>query len=374
MKRILFIARYRDATMQRKVEHLAQSDGMLIRHILPRHWQDDLLRAEQQTVDRAALQQRPVAMFGSSADPHRAIYRTLGFGMATFRPQIIHAEEEPDSLAALQIALARRLFAPQAKLLLHTWQNVDRPLGLSVRAVLRLTLAAADGIFCANREAAHLLRSRGYSGPTPVIPAVGVDTESFRPRPLRPPTGPFVVGYVGRLVAEKGIDTLIAAAARLAGDNLPRPLRLRIIGAGPSETALRRRVEEAGLTEIVEFLPPVPPNQIARQMAELDALVLPSRTTPVWKEQLGRVLLEAMAVGVPVIGSDSGAIPEVIGEAGLIFPEGDAHALAERLRRLLCDPLLVADLTRRGIERAEAEYSQRVLAVRTVDFYRQVRQ
>ena len=373
MRRILFIARYRDATMQRKVEYMAQADGILIRYILPRYWQDDLLRVEQQIADSASLQRRPIGMFGSAADPHRAFYRTLAFGMPAFRPHIIHAEEEPDSLAALQIALACRLFAPRAKLFLHTWQNIDRPLRAPVLAVLRATLAGADGIFCANREAADLLYHRGFAGPTPVIPAVGVDTESFRPRPPHPLAGSFVVGYVGRLVIEKGIDTLIDAMARLAGENLPRPLHLRIIGAGPDETALRRRVENTGLTGKVEFLPPVPPSQIAHQMAELDALVLPSRTTPVWKEQLGRVLLEAMAVGVPVIGSDSGAIPEVIGETGLIFPEGDVTALTDQIRRLLTDPVLAADLTGRGNERAEQEYSQRVLAARTVDFYRQIR-
>ncbi|MBI3958805.1 MAG: glycosyltransferase family 4 protein [Chloroflexi bacterium] len=375
--RILFIARYRDPSMHRKVQWMAQQPGVTIRAIYPNLWQDELVRVEQRAADEVGLERRVLPMFGSPADPHRAFYRSLAFGMAGFRPQIVHAEEEPDSLAALQIALCRRLWAPQARLLLHTWQNLDRPLSRPVRWVLARTLSAADGIFCANREAVDLLRRRGYSRSTPLIPAIGVDTELFTPRqPKR--SGPFVVGYVGRLVAEKGIDTLIDAVRLVstgstgAREKLPRPLRLRIIGAGPYESHLRHRMDEADLTGTVEFLPPVSPSQIARQMAKLDALVLPSRTTPVWKEQLGRVLLEAMAVGVPVIGADSGAIPEVIGDAGLIFPEGEASALAERLRRLLSDPLLTADLTRRGLERAEQEYSQRVLAARTVDFYRQV--
>jgi len=173
-------------------------------------------------------------------------------------------------------------------------------------------------------------------------------------------------------VAEKGIDTLIDAVARLVQVKSPRPLYLRIIGAGPAEATLRARVQQVEVRARVEFLPPAPPAQIARQMAELDALVLPSRTTPFWKEQLGRVLLEAMATGVPVIGSDSGAILEVIGDAGLIFREGDPAALAERLRQLMADPALMESLSRRGVERAEGVYSQRVLAARTVEFYRQI--
>ncbi len=357
--------------MHRKVQWMVQSLDTTIRVVYPSRWNDGLVNVAQTGVNEARLERRVLSMIGLPTDPHRAFYRTATFGMSGFRPHIIHAEEEPDSLAALQIALCRRIFAPKAKLLLHTWQNLDRPLSRPVAWVLEQTLAAADGVFCANREAADLLVRRGYSRPTPLVPAIGVDTDLFSLH-QKPKNDRFVVGYVGRLVAEKGIDTLIDAVACLAEDALPRPLYLRIIGAGLEEALLRRHVEEADLTGIVEFLPPVPPSQIAQQMAELDALVLPSRTTPVWKEQLGRVLLEAMAVGVPVIGSDSGAIPEVIGDAGLIFPEGEAGALAEQLKRLISDPILTADLTRRGVERAEQAYSQRVLAARTLDFYRQV--
>lgn len=375
--RVLFIARYRDPSMHRKVQWMAQTPDVTVRAVYPSRWNDGLVDVTQTGADEARLERRVLPMIGSATDPHRAFYRTLTFDISAFRPHIIHAEEEPDSLAALQIALARRLFAPGAKLLLHSWQNLDRPLSRPVRWVLAQTLAAADGIFCANREAADLLRQRGYQRPTPLVPAIGVDTELFAPRPPRR-AGLFAVGYVGRLVAEKGIDTLIDATKLVstgstdAKENLLRPMHLWITGAGPDEMALRRRVGEAGLTGVVEFLPPVPPSQIARQMAELDALVLPSRTTPVWKEQLGRVLLEAMATGVPVVGSDSGAIPEVIGEAGLIFPEGDAPALANQLRRLCADSGLARELTRRGIARAEDEYSQRVLAARTLAFYREV--
>lgn len=371
--RVLFIARYRDPTMHRKVQWMAQFPDFTIRAIYPSRWNDGLVDVAQTGANEARLERRVLPMFGLPTDPHRTFYRTATFGMSKFRPQIIHAEEEPDSLAALQIALCRRIFAPRAYLLLHTWQNLARPLSRPVAWVLGQTLAAADGVFCANREAADLLARRGYSRPKPPVPAIGVDTDLFSPH-QKPKNDHFVVGYAGRLVAEKGIDTLIEAVARLIGENRPRALHLRIIGAGADETALRQRVEETELTGKVEFLPPMPPIQIAQQMAELDVLVLPSRTTPVWKEQLGRVLLEAMATGVPVIGSDSGAIPEVIGDAGLIFPEGDAAALADQIKRLISNPILAADLAHRGLARVEQEYSQRVLAARTVEFYRQVLQ
>jgi glycosyltransferase involved in cell wall biosynthesis len=204
-----------------------------------------------------------------------------------------------------------------------------------------------------------------------MIPAVGVDTEQFSPR-LPKAGGTFRVGYVGRLVPEKGIDTLIQAAALLAGQKEAPNCQVVIVGGGPEEASLRQQVQAAGLSPSVEFIPPVPTAQIAGLLGGLDALVLPSRSTAVWKEQLGRVLLEAMAVGVPVIGSDSGAIPEVIGDAGLIFPEGDAPALVARLEELCADVSLRDELARLGQLRANALYSQRELADRTVEFYRQL--
>lgn len=369
--RVLFIARYRDPTMHRKVEQMAQAGDLLIRHVFPQVWEDDLLRVDQKLPDMPRLQRRPVGMIGSPVDPHRSFYRTLTFGIREFRPHIIHAEEEPDSLAALQIALCRRLFAPRAKLLLHTWQNLDRRLSRAVKLVLGASLAGADAIFCANQEAVELLHQRGYCKPTPVIPAVGVDTEQFRPR-LTQARGTFRIGYIGRLVPEKGIDTLLQAAALLAEQKETPDCQVVVVGGGPVEASLRQQVQAAGLHAGVEFIPPVPTGQIAGLLGGLDALVLPSRTTPVWKEQLGRVLLEAMAVGVPVIGSDSGAIPEVIGDAGLIFPEGDAVALADRLAQLLTDGSLGDELARRGQVRANGLYSQKELAARTVEFYRQM--
>jgi glycosyltransferase involved in cell wall biosynthesis len=105
---------------------------------------------------------------------------------------------------------------------------------------------------------------------------------------------------------------------------------------------------------------------------QMDVLVLPSRTRPNWKEQFGRVLVEAMACGLPVIGSDSGEIPNVIGDAGLIFPEGQAGPLRDRLQRLMRDPGLVGTLSQRGRQRVLAHYTQARVAAQTYQVYRQI--
>jgi glycosyltransferase involved in cell wall biosynthesis len=105
---------------------------------------------------------------------------------------------------------------------------------------------------------------------------------------------------------------------------------------------------------------------------QLDVLVLPSRTRPNWKEQFGRVLVEVMACGVVVIGSDSGEIPNVIGDAGLLFPEGQVDRLRAHLGRLLGEPALRAELARRGRERVLARYTQARVAAQTYQVYREI--
>ncbi len=371
MIRVAFFARYRDSTMLRKLVELDSLPDITVEAVCPSNWTDDFVSTPHlaHPTDRLVLYSTP--MLGAPTDPHRAVYRSLFGFMRRFRPHIVHVEEEPDSLAALQIALARAVWSPRAKLLLHTWQNVDRPLSAPVRAVLATTLRASDGVFCANQAAVDLLRRRGYRKPTWRIPAVGVDTTVFTPRP-GPPSGPFTVGYVGRLVPEKGIDTLIDAVAKLTRADPATDLRLRIIGGGPLAAQLDAQAATAGIADRVEFVAGLPPQAVPAALGALHALVLPSRSTPVWQEQLGRVLLEAMAVGVPVIGAQSGAIPEVIGDAGLTFPEGDVTALRDCLTRLRQDPVLTRQLAAAGHRRVKQDYSQRVLALKTAAVYAQV--
>jgi glycosyltransferase involved in cell wall biosynthesis len=109
-------------------------------------------------------------------------------------------------------------------------------------------------------------------------------------------------------------------------------------------------------------------------MNAIDVLVLPSRTTPSWKEQFGRVLIEANACGTPVIGSTSGAIPEVIGRAGIVVPERNSKALADALRDLEADPAGCAAMGRIGRQQVEENYTWQRVAERMSRIYQRVMQ
>ena len=102
---------------------------------------------------------------------------------------------------------------------------------------------------------------------------------------------------------------------------------------------------------------------------QLDVFVLPSRTIPSWKEQFGRVLIESMATEVAVIGSNSGEIPNVIGDAGVIFPEDDVSALCAHLQRCHDDRAYCAELGKRGRQRVLSTYTMKQIARQTVDVY-----
>jgi glycosyltransferase involved in cell wall biosynthesis len=198
-----------------------------------------------------------------------------------------------------------------------------------------------------------------------VIPQFGVDPALYKASSPPSRDAPFVIGYVGRLVPEKGIDDLLHAVCGLSGD-----WRVRLVGAGPEQDALRDLAKSLGILDRITFEGQMPSSNVPARLAQLHALVLPSRTRRNWMEQFGRALIEGMASGVPVIGSGSGEIPNVIGDAGRVYPEGDAGALQGHLQALIDDRSLWTELAWRGRERVRTHFTQAQIAKQTVEVYR----
>jgi glycosyltransferase involved in cell wall biosynthesis len=282
------------------------------------------------------------------------------------RPELVHVEEEPGSLALFEFAALKPLFG--YRLSFFTWENILRPAPMPV--VERFNLRRADGAIAGNREAQEVLRQKRFAGPLAVVPQLGVELpEDANSETLRNELGLIqpTIGYVGRLVPEKGIAVLLEAVARLGGD-----CQVLLIGRGAWRERLEELARELGVERRLVMVDVVPHDQVPAYLRCLDAFVLPSLTTPQWKEQFGHVLIEAMACGVPVVGSASGAIPEVIGDAGLLFREGDAEELAGKLAQLLASPELRAGLARRGRERVMALYTDQRIAERMAAFWREI--
>jgi glycosyltransferase involved in cell wall biosynthesis len=283
---------------------------------------------------------------------------------------IVYLEEEPWSLVTQQFV--RLCVKANKPVIFTTWQNIHKNYPPPFDLFERYTFRHAQAAIAGNREVAEVLRDKGFTKPISVVPH-GIDPEVFVKRdvtPLRQRLGLercFVVGFIGRVLAAKGIADLIRAFTRLPPDSV-----LLMVGDGDFRAEGQRLAEELGVGSRIRWIPEVPSLEVPNYVNLLDALVLPSRTMSNWKEQFGRVLVEAMACEVPPVGSSSGEIPNVIGDAGLVFPEGDAEALAEQLLCLYRDVELRGRLGRRGRTRVLENYTHRRMAEQNLNLYREV--
>jgi glycosyltransferase involved in cell wall biosynthesis len=346
---------------QRKLEEIAR-EGIELLTLVPPSWKDERgeTKLERVYTDGYRLEVIPIALNGNF---HLHYYPDLGRIMRDFSPQIVHIDEEPYNLSAWQALYHARRTG--AKTLFFSWQNINRAYPPPFSWGENWVLHNIDHAIVGTESAGEVWREKGYLGPMSLIPQFGVDPNLFTPRPHA--DRPFTIGYFGRLVEEKGLDLLFRAAATLTGE-----WRLRIVGNGPQRAELESLAEELGIRGRIQFCEQIPSVEMPAQYHELDVFVLPSLTKPNWKEQFGRVLIEAMASGVPVIGSDSGAIPDVVGKAGLIFPEGDIEALAEKLGQLQKNHALRIQLAENGRIRVLSHFTHRRVASATVQVYQQM--
>ena len=348
MKVLLLHKALVNGAYQKKAEALAAIPGVELTVVVPPSWRE--IRAGEQLLERRHIEgyELIVAPILFNGHHHTHFYPTLGRIVRRVRPEIFHVDEEPFNLATAQAFRAAGQVG--ARSLFVTWATVYRnyppPFSLFERYTHRRAAAAIAG----NQDALDVLRRRGYAGPTEIVP-LAIDPDLYPPR--EGGRGDvFTIGFLGRLVREKGGHVLLDAAARLRGE-----WRVLFLGDGVEEANLRAQAAKLGIGGRVEFVPAVPSTEVPRWLHRLDALAVPSLTMPNWKEQFGRVIIEAMAAAVPVVGSDSGEIPRVIGEAGLVAAEGDADALAAALQGLMDDEAGRLGLAKAGRERALTNYT-----------------
>lgn len=358
-------------TYQRKAEEIARR-GVRLTVLVPPSWRDR--RGEQaataQFTEGYTYRTLPIVANGNF---HLHFYPTLGRELARLQPDLLHMDEEPYNLATyLALGAAQRQGIPA---LFFTWQNLLRRYPPPFRWWEQANYRRARHALAGNAAAAAVLREKGYGGPLTVLPQFGVDPALFAPGDesqdgmLPAATAPAMeqplrIGYAGGLVAEKGVELLLEACAGLAV-----PWRLTLVGEGEARAALMAQAGRLGVDERVTFLPRLASQAMPAFYHDLDVLVLPSRTQSNWMEQFGRVLIEAMACGVAVVGSDSGEIPNVIGEAGVIFPEGERDALRASLHELAQDTARRAALAAAGRARVLAKFTMAQVAAATVDVY-----
>jgi glycosyltransferase involved in cell wall biosynthesis len=373
-RRLLTIGHSYVVAMNRRLAQqmaLAGAGEWEVTAVAPDRFPGDLRDIELEPIAGEACRTVPVPVqFGRK--PHLMLYGHALRALLRERWDVVHCWEEPYVASAWQVA---RWARPDAALVYATFQNLRKRYPPPFAQMERRAMRRANGWIAFGRTVEETLAdSPGYVDcPHAVIPP-GVDLARFRPDPearrrIRAELGwgddvPPVVGYLGRFVPEKGIDLLRRAWESAA------PSRLLLVGGGAMEEGLREWATRAG--DRVRVVTGVPHDRVPDYLNAMDVLVAPSLTTRRWREQFGRMLVEAMACGVPVVGSDSGEIPHVIGDAGVVVPEGEGIGWPDALDELIVSPERRAELSRRGLERARTDFALPVVARRHLQFFDEI--
>lgn len=371
MKICIISRSYMSVGCHQKLEELAKFDGIDLTLVSPAYWRHMLgdITLEKTRADNYQIISLPIFFNGNY---FMYFYRSLGGILRFHKPDIVHIEDEPPYLSTFQIIYLCRRHIPKAKILFFTWENIYKTHRFPFSFFERYALSRADYAVCGNREARNVFAKKGFKKETSVIPQSGVDPYFFAPQDaneLKNKLGPdsFTVGYIGRLTEAKGLSVLLEAVA-----GLKRDFKLLIIGKGDYESRLIEQARQLGILDKLVLRGAVRYNLVPAYLNCLDVLVLPSMTTSVWKEQFGHILIEAMSCRVAVIGSDSGEIPNVIGDSGLIFKEGDSGDLRAKMQMLMNDSKLRAMLAEKGRTRVLENYTHEEICRRYHEVYKRL--
>lgn len=374
MKRLLTIGHSYVVAQNRRLAHemaRAGSGEWQVTAAAPARLRGDLRDIVLEPIPGEACAVIPLDVrFGSHA--HLRLYGRQLRSLLRQPWDVVHCWEEPYVIAAAQIA---RLVQRHARFVPATFQNIRKTYPFPVRIVEQRVMARADAWIAFGRSAYVVQRDRpGYSSKPGTTLSPGVDVETFHPdssdrertrERLGWRANDVVAGFVGRFVEEKGIDTLLQAFEQASA-------RWHLLFVGGGSLGSRIKSVQARHPARVRLVEGASHDDVPRYLRAMDILCAPSRTTARWKEQFGRMLIEAMACGVPVVASDSGEVPHVVQDAGFVVPEADCAKWAETIDRVASDDALRAELSRRGIGRARAEFAWPVVARRHLDFFDEI--
>jgi glycosyltransferase involved in cell wall biosynthesis len=302
-----------------------------------------------------------VPVLGSPSEPASLLWnpKAMRRALTDLKPDLVHIEEELwTQPVALGLRTARRLGVPGV---VATSESLPRSYSIGQRLRRERNLRQAAGVIGTNSLAVGLATKRRPTVPHAVIAQVGITPPERIPREKHPE---LAIGFVGRLVPERGLDLLFRACVGLAGK-----WTVSVVGTGPSQEELERLAERLGIAARISWLGPLPRQAMNEVWSRLDCLVLPSRTTTRWVMTEARAAIHAMANGVAVVGTNSGALPEIIGDAGRIVPEEEVAALTAALQDLYANRWECERLGSAGRRRAQEQFSDAAIAGKMLAFF-----
>jgi glycosyltransferase involved in cell wall biosynthesis len=296
------------------------------------------------------------------------IYPDIKGILRRLEPDIIELWEEPFSAVTAHTTFWAKRIIPKSKLIFFSAHNVRKNYPFPFSTFEKYTYKNADYAFLMSDEVAGVLRSKGYNRGFRVLP-LGVDPDifckknvSFLKKKLK--LKDFVIGFIGKIDRQKGILDLIEAASQIR-----EKFQLLIIGNGNLREEAEHLVKLLGLQQRTTIIDAVPHSQVPDYLNCMDLLVFPSITLPHLKEQFGRVLIEAMACQVPVLGSNSGEIPVILKDTGIVFKERDLEDLKNKLVPLIKDNNLRKRIVKNGYQKVIKNFTWQIIAEKQYQVY-----
>jgi glycosyltransferase involved in cell wall biosynthesis len=274
---------------------------------------------------------------------------------------------------------ARSKRGARFKLVVTVWENIPFLHNLPATKRIKAEIFRSADLFLAtSSRAKEVLILEGTPADKIKVQMPGIDTEHFRPmqkdgkllQRFGCTMDDFIVFFVANLHREKGIFDLLFAFRRLLDRVGGKPkMKLLIAGKGREETNVRETIRQIRLENHARLIGSFPYSEMPKLYNLADVFVLPSLPVPAWQEQFGYVLVESMACGKPVISTLSGAIPDVVADAGVLVPPNDFHSLANRLENLVFDGKKRVKLGQKGRRRAEEVFDSRRVALQLKNHY-----
>lgn len=346
---------------------LEQQTGWKLTIVTPANWKTkygSTLSPESWPDYQGELLSIPVWLSGNI--PLHIYQATFTKLLKELQPDFIYVHQEPYGIQTAQVYLANSL-SINKPISFFTWQNILKHYPVGFSQIEKLVYKKSHVAFTGSNSAAEVLRKKGYKGKCAMLPP-GIDPDIYTyvarslelKASLLKADNEVIIGYLGRIVAQKGLKTLIQALHKIQ----ELPWRLVMVGTGEYQPEFERIADELEFSHRISYLGYVPHTEAPRYLSAFDLLVLPSETQSNWKEQFGRVIIESMACNTPVIGSSSGEIPRIIEftKGGLTFPERQPQALAKQLTKLITDRDLRLSLGEQGRKAILQTYTNSSLA------------
>lgn len=342
--------------------------------LIPKKWKATLFDIDSGDLEKYSTKNCKFIALDIFKSGNEVLYRykfnDLAKVIKNFKPDLIHVEQGDNAFSYFQAILLAKIFCRKAKFSFFSWVNWKPKRSLKYKLfwsfIEKFNLLFSSGAIVGNEDAKKVLLNKKFKKPIKVLLQLGVNQNIFLPA-KKISRAKNNIGFLGRLMPEKGIFLLLNAFADLVKKF--DCWNLIFVGNGKSEKELKDYIVSKDLQDRVFIRSAVSHEKIPDALNEFDILVLPSYDTASWREQFGHVLIEAMSLKVPVVGSTGGYIPGVIGDAGLVFEQKNKEGLKSCLDILMQDEKLRLEFGKKGFVRYKQNFSYEIIAEKTKLFW-----